>query len=48
MKTQGEINAKIRNCTALVMTAAEFKQHIRNGDTITPDEVDVVTTGTLR
>jgi putative methanogenesis marker 16 metalloprotein len=47
MKTQREINAKIRNGTALVMTAIEFKQHIRNGDAITPDEVDVVTTGTF-
>jgi len=47
MKTQGEINAKIRSGTAVVMTAAEFKQHIRNGDKITPDEVDVVTTGTF-
>jgi putative methanogenesis marker 16 metalloprotein len=47
MKTPGEINAKIRNGTAVVMTAAEFKQHIRDGDTITPDEVDVVTTGTF-
>ena len=47
MKTQGEINTKIRNGTALVMTAAEFKQHIRNRDTITPDDVDVVTTGTF-
>jgi uncharacterized protein (DUF39 family) len=47
MKTQAEINAKIRNGTALVMTATEFKQHVRNGDTITCDEVDVVTTGTF-
>ena len=47
MKTQGDINEKIRNGTALVMTAAEFKQHIRDGDTMTPDEVDVVTTGTF-
>ena len=47
MKTRGEINAKIRSGTAVVMTAAEFKQHIRDGDTITPDEVDVVTTGTF-
>ncbi|MCX6699882.1 MAG: methanogenesis marker 16 metalloprotein [Methanomicrobiales archaeon] len=47
MKTTGGINAKIRNGTVLVMTAAELKQHIRNGDTITPDDVDVVTTGTF-
>jgi uncharacterized protein (DUF39 family) len=47
MKTQGEINAKIRDGTALVMTAADFKRHIREGDTITPEEVDVVTTGTF-
>jgi putative methanogenesis marker 16 metalloprotein len=47
MKTQGEINAKIRNGTVLVMTAAEFKQHIRDGDTMSPDDVDVVTTGTF-
>jgi putative methanogenesis marker 16 metalloprotein len=47
MKTVGEINAKIRNSTAVVMTASEFKQHIRDGDKITPDEVDVVTTGTF-
>lgn len=47
MKTPSEINAKIQNGTVLVMTAAEFKQHIRAGDTITPEEVDVVTTGTF-
>jgi uncharacterized protein (DUF39 family) len=47
MKTQEEINTKIRKGSALVMNAAEFKQHIRNGDAITPDEVDVVTTGTF-
>jgi len=47
MKTLSEINAKIRSGTALVMTAAEFKQHIRNGKKITPADVDVVTTGTF-
>jgi putative methanogenesis marker 16 metalloprotein len=46
-KTLSEINAKIRSGTAVVMTAAEFKQQIRNGEVITPREVDVVTTGTF-
>lgn len=47
MKTVEEINTKIRNGTAIVMTAAEFKQHIRKGNMMTPADVDVVTTGTF-
>lgn len=47
MKTLSEINAKIRNGTAVVMTAAEFKQQIRNEEMITSRDVDVVTTGTF-
>lgn len=46
MKTLSEIDAKIRNGTAVVYTAAEFKRLIREGAEVTAAEVDVVTTGT--
>ncbi len=46
-KTVSEINEKIRSGTAVVMTAAEFKQYIRNDEKVTSRDVDVVTTGTF-
>jgi putative methanogenesis marker 16 metalloprotein len=46
MKTLREIDEKIRNGTAVVYTAAEFKRLIREGAEVTAAEVDVVTTGT--
>lgn len=46
MKTIEEIDAKIRNGSAVVYTAAEFKRLIREGAEIPAAEVDVVTTGT--
>ena len=46
MKTLAEIDERIRNGTAVVYTAAEFKHLIREGAEITAADVDVVTTGT--
>ena len=46
MKTMREIDEKIRNGSAVVYTAAEFKRLIREGAEISAEEVDVVTTGT--
>lgn len=46
MKTLTEINTKIRNGTAVVYTAAEFKRLVREGADLTAADVDVVTTGT--
>ncbi len=46
MKTMREIDEKIRNGSAVVYTAAEFKQLVREGAEITAADVDVVTTGT--
>ena len=46
MKTMREIDQKIRNGSAVVYTAAEFKQLIREGGEVTAADVDVVTTGT--
>ncbi|MDV2480988.1 methanogenesis marker 16 metalloprotein [Methanoculleus sp. Wushi-C6] len=46
MKTIAEIEEKIRNGSAVVYTAAEFKRLIREGAEVTAAEVDVVTTGT--
>ena len=46
MKTLKEINTKIRNGSAAVYTAAEFKRLVREGADITAADVDVVTTGT--
>lgn len=47
MKSIEHINTKIFAGTAVVWTASEFKKHIRAGDTITPEDVDVVTCGTF-
>jgi putative methanogenesis marker 16 metalloprotein len=46
MKTVREIDTKIRNGSAIVYTAAEFKRLIREGAEVSAEEVDVVTTGT--
>ncbi|WP_305066167.1 methanogenesis marker 16 metalloprotein [Methanoculleus sp.] len=46
MKTIAEIDEKIRNGSAVVYTAAEFKRLVREGAEITAADVDVVTTGT--
>ncbi|MCK9299439.1 MAG: methanogenesis marker 16 metalloprotein [Methanoculleus sp.] len=46
MKTIAEIDEKIRNGSAVVYTAAEFKRLIREGAEVTVADVDVVTTGT--
>jgi putative methanogenesis marker 16 metalloprotein len=47
MKTIDGINRKIREGTVVVLTAGELKARIRDGETVTPKEVDVVTTGTF-
>ncbi len=47
MKTLAEINRKIVDKTAVVMTAKTLKARIRNGEKITTDDVDVVTCGTF-
>ncbi|MCT8336085.1 methanogenesis marker 16 metalloprotein [Methanoculleus sp. Afa-1] len=46
MKTMREIDQKIRNGSAVVYTAAEFKRLVREGGEVTAADVDVVTTGT--
>jgi putative methanogenesis marker 16 metalloprotein len=46
MKTIEEIRNKISRGSAVVWTAAEFKQRIREGEAPGPSDVDVVTTGT--
>ncbi len=47
MKTITEINQKIADKTAIVMTAKTLKERIRSGEKITTDYVDVVTCGTF-
>ena len=47
MNTLAEINRKIAEKTAVVMTAKTLKDRIRKGEIITPDDVDVVTCGTF-
>ena len=46
MKMITEIDEKIRNGSAVVYTAAEFKRLIREGADVSAADVDVVTTGT--
>ncbi len=46
MKTITEINEKLREGSAVVYTAAEFKRLIREGAEVSAADVDVVTTGT--
>ena len=47
MKTPDTINRKIAAGEAEVLTAAEFKQRIGEGENLTAADVDVVTTGTF-
>lgn len=47
MKTITEINQKIADKTAVVITAKTLKERIRSGEVITTDDVDVVTCGTF-
>ncbi|MFB0545097.1 MAG: homocysteine biosynthesis protein, partial [Asgard group archaeon] len=45
-KSFEEINKKIGRGEAKVFTAEEFKKMVRNGENLTVEDVDVVTTGT--
>ena len=45
-KSIQQINQKLKNGEAVVMTAMEFKQEVRSGRNFTVSDVDVVTTGT--
>jgi len=47
MKTLAELNQKILDKTAIVVTSKELKARIRNGEILTPEDVDVVTCGTF-
>ena len=47
MKTIDAINRKIASGEAEVLTAAEFKQRVAEGERLTAADVDVVTTGTF-
>src|SRR5512139_3572363 len=47
MKTIEQINEKIANKEAIILTAAELKSMVREGKEVTVDDVDVVTTGTF-
>ncbi len=47
MKTIDEITGRIKNGTAAVFTASELKDIVRNGEKVTAEDVDVVTTGTF-
>ena len=46
MKTIAEINKKIENGDAIVMTAEELCGIVRSGESVSVDDVDVVTTAT--
>ncbi|NLZ30595.1 MAG: methanogenesis marker 16 metalloprotein, partial [Methanomicrobiales archaeon] len=46
MKTIADIDEKIRDGSAVVYTATEFKRLVREGVDISAADVDVVTTGT--
>jgi putative methanogenesis marker 16 metalloprotein len=47
MKTIEEINEKIARKEAIILTAAELKSMVRDGQKVTVDDVDVVTTATF-
>ena len=47
MKSIEDINTKISEKPAVVWTASEFKKHISAGESVTPEDVDVVTCGTF-
>ncbi|MDO5851806.1 MAG: methanogenesis marker 16 metalloprotein [Methanobacteriaceae archaeon] len=46
MKTIHDIEEKIENKTANILTAQELKEQFRNNNEITVEDVDIVTTGT--
>ena len=46
VKTVEEINKKIMDGTAIVLTAEEFKKKVRDGERLSPEDIDVVTCGT--
>ncbi len=46
LKSVEEINDKIRDGEATVLSASEFKDRVRNNDVTGPEDVDVVTTAT--
>ena len=46
MKTIAEINRKIKDGNAIVLTAKELCDAVRSGESISADDVDVVTTAT--
>jgi len=46
IKTVEEINKKIKSGKAVVLTAKEFKENVREGEKLSPDDIDVVTCGT--
>jgi len=46
IKTVNEINTKIREGDAVVINAEELKTRLRDGETVSPGDVDVVTCGT--
>lgn len=46
MKTTEEVNERIKKGEAVVLTAEEFKQKIRNDEVARAEDVDVVTTAT--
>jgi len=41
-KTVAEINEKIKKGEAVVLTAEEFKQMVRNEEPVTAEDIDVV------
>jgi Uncharacterized conserved protein len=47
VKTTQEINNRIRSGEATIIPADEFKKRIRDGETFTVEDVDVVTCGTF-
>ena len=47
MKTIADINKKLKQGGAVVLTAREFKDAVRSGKGISPKKVDVVTTATF-
>jgi len=47
MKSIAEINEKLKQRKAVVLTAQEFKAAVRNEKKISPNDVDVVTTATF-
>jgi len=46
-KTRGEINEKIHNGSAVVITATKLKQKVRDDEKPSSRDVDVVTAGSF-